>query len=73
MGNNIERYTIFVEGMSCGHCKNAVEKAVGILPGLLSAEVDLAAKSLMVEFDANKTTLAEIKEAVVEEGYTVVG
>ncbi|MBC8014442.1 MAG: heavy-metal-associated domain-containing protein [Sporomusaceae bacterium] len=72
MGNNIERYTMIVEGMSCGHCKNAVEKAVGALPGLLSAEVDLAAKSLMVEFDASKTTLSEIKDAVVEEGYTVV-
>ena len=72
MGNNIERYTMIVEGMSCGHCKNAVEEAVGALPGLLSAKVDLAAKSLMVEFDANKTTLSDIKEAVVEEGYIVV-
>ena len=72
MGSNIEKHIIIVEGMSCGHCKNAVEKAVGILPGLLLAEVDLSAKSLIVEFDANKATLAEIKEAVVEEGYTVV-
>ena len=70
--NNIEKHIVIVEGMSCGHCKNAVEKAVGLLPGLLSAEVDLAAKSLTVKFDANKTTLSEIKEAVVEEGYTVV-
>ncbi|MBP2628779.1 MAG: Heavy metal transport/detoxification protein [Firmicutes bacterium] len=72
MGNNIEKHTIIVEGMSCGHCKNAVEKAVGALPGAISAEVDLVAKTLIVEVDASKTTLDQIKEAVDEIGFTVV-
>lgn len=72
VGKNIEKHTVIVDGMSCGHCKNAVENAVGILPGLLFAEVDLGAKSLIVEFDASKITLQEIKEVVVEEGYNVI-
>ena len=62
VGNNIEKHTLIVEGMSCGHCKNAVEKAVGALAGVLSAEVDLAANTLVVEFDANKMTLAKSKK-----------
>jgi len=72
MNTNIEKYTINVVGMSCGHCKNAVEQAVGALPGVLSAEVNLVIKTLIVEVDLSKTTLDQIKAAVDEEGFTVV-
>jgi len=68
----VERQTIKVEGMSCGHCKNAVEKAVKALAGVSLAEVDLAAKKLTVEYDRAQTTLAQIKEVIEAEGYTVV-
>ena len=68
-----EKDILLVEGMSCWHCKNAVEKAVGALSGVLLAEVDLAEKTLAVEFDASKITLDKIKEIVDEEGYTVTG
>ena len=33
---------INVEGMSCDHCRNAVESALAKLNGVTSAEVDLA-------------------------------
>ena len=72
MGSNIEKYTIIVGGMSCGHCVKAVEKAVGSLPGVLFAKVDLVTKTLIAEVDTSKTTLAQIKEAVDEEGFTAV-
>lgn len=71
MANNMEQHIIMIEGMSCGHCVNAVEKAVRSLPGILSAKVDLGAKQLTVNFNASETTLAQIKEAIEEEGYTV--
>lgn len=71
-GGNLQKQVLNVEGMSCNHCKNAVEKAVLGLPGVLSATVDLAAKTLTVEFDAGKSTLDSIKEAVDEAGYQVV-
>ena len=61
-----------VEGMSCNHCKMAVENAVKALPGMSSAKVDLAAKTLKVEYDSDKTTPAAIKAAVEEAGFTVV-
>jgi len=72
VGNNIERHTITVEGMSCGHCENAVEKAVSAIAGVIVADVDLVTKTLIVEFDTAKVNLLQIKEAVVEEGYSVV-
>ena len=61
-----------VEGMSCNHCKNAVEKAVGGLPGVKTAEVNLAAKTLKVDFDEAKASAEAIKKAVDDAGYTVV-
>ncbi len=64
-----ELYT--VEGMSCNHCKMAVEKEVGALPGMLSAVVDLTAKSLKVEYDGGKVNPSMIRKAVEEAGYTV--
>ena len=67
----LTKETLAVGGMTCGHCKNAVEKAVRGLPGVLAAEVDLAAGKLSVEFDPAKTGLPAIKTAIVEEGYTV--
>lgn len=67
----MKKEIITVEGMSCNHCKNAVESAVKALPGIASAEVNLAAKNLTVEFDETKVTLSAIKKAVEEEGYTV--
>ena len=60
-----------VEGMSCDHCKKAVEARVITMYGVDSAVADLAAKTLTVEFDPNCVTLKEIAAAVTEEGYTV--
>ncbi|AWV31498.1 copper ion binding protein [Paenibacillus sp. FSL R7-0048] len=62
--------TLNVEGMSCGHCVNSVEKAVGNLGA--TAKVDLAAKKVSVEYDENKVSLGAIKEAIVDQGYDVV-
>ena len=58
-----------IEGMSCNHCKIAVEKEVRALPGMLVAEVDLAAKLLKVEYDEQKTNPAKILMAIEESGF----
>ncbi|MDF2569209.1 MAG: copZ 1 [Sporomusa sp.] len=68
----MEKHIITVEGMSCGHCKNAVEKAVKNLTGVAAAEVNLDAKTLAIEFDAAKIDLAQIKEAIEEQGFTAL-
>jgi len=70
-GPELDRETITVEGMTCGHCKSAVEKAVRGLPGVLAAEVDLTAKTLKVEFDHHKSSLSEIKKTVEDVGFEV--
>ena len=68
----MEKQVLKVEGMSCSHCENAVKKAVGALDGVGSVAVDLAGKTATVEFDAVKVNIAEIKNAIEDQGYDVV-
>ncbi|NLI22531.1 MAG: heavy-metal-associated domain-containing protein [Clostridiales bacterium] len=64
--------TVMIEGMSCNHCKMHVEKALGALPGVKKATVDLAAKNAKVELTAEVSDAA-IRDAVSEAGYEVTG
>ncbi|WP_379158127.1 copper ion binding protein [Paenibacillus sp. sgz5001063] len=62
--------TLNVEGMSCGHCVSAVEKAVSGVGA--TAKVDLQAKKVAVDYDENKVSLSAIKAAIEDQGYDVV-
>lgn len=59
-----------VEGMSCGHCKAAVEKAVAELHA--KAEVALAEKQVTITYDEDKTTPEALREAIEDQGYDVI-
>ena len=60
-----------VEGMSCSHCEHRVKQAVGELPGVSQVLVDLAGKTVSVEFDPTLATEQQIREVIEEQGYTV--
>ncbi len=60
-----------VEGMTCGHCKEAVEGAVNKLDGVKSAAVDLEAANVTVDHEESVTVDA-MKEAIEDQGYNVV-
>jgi copper chaperone len=62
-----------VPGVSCNHCKMAIEGAVSALTGVRSVAVDVAAKSVAVDFETGDVTLETIEAAVQEEGYEVAG
>lgn len=61
--------TFYVNGMSCPHCKGAVEKAVKGVAGVFTAVVDLKDGSVAVAFDESQTGMDQIKEAVRKAGY----
>lgn len=68
----MKQITLNVEGMSCSHCVNAVTKAVTALDGVSEVKVDLAEKTVTVDYHADEVSLESIKEAIEEEGYDVV-
>ncbi|MBB6446937.1 copper chaperone CopZ [Bacillus benzoevorans] len=67
----MEKVTLTVEGMSCGHCVKAVESSVGGLNGVSSVKVDLENKKVDIEFNQEAVTLEAIKETIDDQGYDV--
>lgn len=59
-----------VDGMSCGHCVNSVEKALQEIGA--NGTVDLASKKVTVQYDEGKINTKAIVDAIEEQGYDVV-
>lgn len=67
----ITQENLKVEGMSCNHCKMAVEKALKDLPGVSGVEVDLSGGLVKVTYDPGKTSRDDIARAIDQAGYRV--
>jgi copper chaperone len=67
----MEKTTLIVNGMSCGHCVNSVEGSVGKLEGVKSVKVNLNAGEVDVEFNPSEISLDKIKETIDDQGYDV--
>ena len=67
----MEKVTLNVQGMSCGHCVKAVEGSVGALKGISSVKVDLKSAKVDVEFNTQEVSLDKIKETIDDQGYDV--
>ena len=61
--------TYSVPGMSCGHCKAAVEQELRAVAGVETVDVDLESK--LVTVSGTGLTDAELRAAIDEAGYDV--
>jgi copper chaperone CopZ len=61
--------TLKITGMTCGHCVMSAKKALAAVPGVRSAQVDLASGLAQVEGEA---PLEALVAAVEGEGYSAV-
>jgi copper chaperone len=66
----MERVTMNIAGMSCGHCVGAVTKALKSLEGVDVEQVSVGKAA--IAYDPNATSVAQITQAVEDEGYAVV-
>ena len=64
------RLVLEVPGISCDHCRRAIEGEVGSVPGVEGVEVDLDRKTVTV---AGAVDLAAVAAAIEEAGYDVAG
>lgn len=55
--------------ISCEHCANAIEGALGALAGVEAVSVDVASKRVRVDYDGESASVAQIDAALEEEGY----
>lgn len=60
-----------ITGMSCAGCAQGVERAVRALPGMLECQVNLAAKSLLAEYDETLCKNEDICAAVRGIGFEI--
>ena len=67
----MENATLTIEGMSCGHCVQAVKRALEGVPGVEVREAEIG--SATIGYDAAKVSLEQVSGAVEEEGYRVAG
>lgn len=63
----MEELTYTVSGMSCGHCKAAVEGEVGRVPGVAFVEADLDSKLVLVRGEGLDD--GALRAAIDEAGY----
>jgi copper chaperone len=61
--------TLSVPDISCGHCQRTIEAALGDLPGVRTATVDVATRAVRVSYDEPAT----IRDPLADEGYNVAG
>ena len=67
----IESTTLVAPSISCENCQRAVEGAVGKVDGVQTIKVDIPTKSVHVEYDPQKVTIAKLEEVMDDAGYAV--
>ncbi len=64
--------TIAVLGMRCAGCSASVEDTLRKMDGVASANVNLAARSALIEFDEKKVAPEQMKAALADLGFDMV-
>ncbi len=62
---------IKVDGMSCQHCVETIEKALGDVDGIIAVTVDLNGGTVSVEYDSSRLSEKAISDTIGELGYEV--
>lgn len=60
-----------VPEITCGHCKTAIEDALSPLDGIRSANVDITARQVRVDYDETMISPDALVATIVDQGYDV--
>jgi copper chaperone len=66
----MDRITMKIDGMSCGHCVSSVDKALKKIDGVKVESVGIG--NATVSYDPSAVSAEQIADAVADEGYAVV-
>jgi copper chaperone len=67
----VQHLTLHIEGMSCGHCLNAVSRALSELPGVEVESIRMGRADL--RYDEQQLNPSCIEAAVADAGYRASG
>jgi len=68
----MEKKTIAILGMMCAGCSARVEQKLNALDGIASANVNLPARTALVEYDPQQISLEQMRDALAAIGYDMV-
>ena len=66
----MDRMTMKIGGMSCGHCVSSVDKALKKVDGVQVESVAIGTAT--VSYDPSAVSEQRITDAIADEGYSVV-
>jgi Cu+-exporting ATPase len=72
MSEQTRREQVAITGMTCANCSGTVAEAVGDIDGVSDVSVNFATDEGAVEYDPDRTSLAEIFDAIEDAGYAPV-
>jgi copper chaperone CopZ len=73
MEGRIKKESYLVEGMTCSGCERTVSRVAENLAGVKTAKADLTSATVSIEYDPEKVTIDQIKNAINGVGYKFVG
>ena len=68
----MEQTTLKIEGMTCDHCKAAVNNALKELEGVAEVDVNVKEGTAKVSYESSRVSVSEMNEVVEEQGYDIV-
>jgi len=66
-----ESVSLVVTGMKCGGCESNVKTKLNTIDGIISVEAMSKEKKVDIEFDADKTNVEAISQAIADAGFVV--
>jgi copper chaperone len=66
-----ESISLAVTGMKCGGCESNVKTKLNTIDGVISVEAMNKENKVDVEFDAEKTSVEAISQAITDAGFVV--
>lgn len=65
----LTKIKIGIQGMSCQHCVKTVSDALTKLDGVKKINVNLRKNNAVISYDKSRTTIEELKKAIIESGF----
>lgn len=71
MTRGAARLQLKIGGMACSFCVASITKALGRMDGVCDVNVNLAHEETLIEYEPAQVTPAQLKETLLDLGYTV--
>ncbi len=68
-----KKETLVVQGMTCSHCEQTVEKGLRELPGIEKVKADHKQNQVVISFKGDTLDKEAVRKKIVDLGYEVAG